>query len=334
MKRIGNLYEKISSLDNLRLADQKARRGKLRTYGVRRHDLCRDENIYALREALKNKTFETSHYDIFRMITDNGKEREIYRLPYFPDRIVHHAIMNIMEPIWMSTFTADTYSCIKGRGIHGAAKKLRRDLRDTEKTKYCLKLDIRKFYPSVNHSILKTILRRKIKDGDLLALLDKIIDSAPGLPIGNYLSQFFANLYLSKFDHWIKEEKGIEYYYRYADDMVFLHPDKDFLHGLLVEINHFLMSELNLQLKSNFQIFPTNVRGIDFLGYRFYQGYTLLRRSIKKRMCRKISHLNKSASVTIRQYRMQISAWIGWTKHRNAINLLCTILNPRYNEAV
>lgn len=334
MKRMGNLYGRIISLENLRLADEKARRGKLRSYGVRRHDQRRDENIYQLHETLKNKAFETSRYDIFRMITDNGKEREIYRLPYFPDRIVHHAIMNIMEPIWMSTFTADTYSCIKGRGIHGAAKKLKREIKNSDQTKYCLKIDIRKFYPSVDHAILKTILRRKIKDNDLLSLLDKIIDSAISLPIGNYLSQFFANLYLSKFDHWIKEEKKIKYYYRYADDMVFLHSDKGFLHGLLVEINHFMISELNLQLKSNYQVFPTNVRGIDFLGYRFYHTYTLLRKSIKKRFCRKVAKLNKSKIISLKDYKQQVCSWTGWTKHCNAANLVQTILKPQYNEAV
>ena len=334
MKRFGNLYEKIISLENLRIADEKARRGKLLSYGVRRHDQHRDENIYQLHKTLKNKNFETSRYDVFRMITDNGKEREIYRLPYYPDRIVHHAIMNVMEPIWISTFTADTYSCIKGRGIHGAADKLKREIKDVEQTKFCLKIDIRKFYPSVDHDILKVILRRKIKDNDLLELLDRIIDSAAGLPIGNYLSQFFANLYLSKFDHWIKEERKIKYYYRYADDMVFFNADKSFLHGLLVEINHFMTSELNLHLKSNYQVFPTNIRGIDFLGYRFFQTHTLLRKSIKQRFARRVAKLNKAKDISLKVYNQQVCSWTGWTKHCNAVNLVRTILKPQFNEAV
>lgn len=334
MKRFGNLYEQIISLDNLRLADEKARRGKLLSYGVRRHDQNRDENIYRLHESLKNKTFKNSAYDIFKIVTDNGKEREIYRLPYYPDRIVHHAIMNVMEPIWVSTFTADTYSCIKGRGIHGAARNLKRDIKLADQTKYCLKIDIRKFYPTVDHDILKVILRRKIKDNDLMELLDKIIDSADGLPIGNYLSQFFANLYLGRFDHWIKEEKKIEYYYRYADDMVFLRPDKESLHALLVEINHYMYSELNLQIKSNYQVFPVASRGIDFLGYRFYHTHTLLRKSIKRRFARRAARLNKSKTISLKDYKKQICSWIGWTKHCNAYNLVRTILKQEYNEAV
>ena len=155
------------------------------------------------------------------------KRREIYQLPYFPDRITHHAIMNILEPIWVSVFTSDTYSCIKNRGIHAAAKRLKRELKlDPEGTKYCLKIDVRKFYPSIDHEILKQVVRRKIKDKRLLWLLDEIIDSADGVPIGNYLSQYFANLYLAYFDHWIKEER-IKYYYRYADDIVILGSDNE-----------------------------------------------------------------------------------------------------------
>lgn len=115
MKRLNNLFEKVISLDNLRLADEKARRGKSRTYGVQMHDKNREANILALHEQLKNGTFKTSPYHVFTIY--EPKERLIYRLPYFPDRILHHAIMNVLEPIWVSVFIKDTYSCIKNRGI-------------------------------------------------------------------------------------------------------------------------------------------------------------------------------------------------------------------------
>lgn len=204
MKRLSHLHEKIYSKENLQLADKKARKGKLWQYGVRLHDKNREENIATLHEMLRNKTYRTSDYTKF--IIYEPKEREVYRLPYFPDRITHHAVMNILEPIFVSTFTADTYSCIKGRGIHAAVRNLRGALRDEPKTRYCLKIDIKKFYPNINHDILKSLLRRKFKDKDLLWLLDEIIDSADGLPIGNYLSQYLANFYLTYFDHWIKEK--------------------------------------------------------------------------------------------------------------------------------
>src|SRR5690606_2224520 len=143
MKRINNLYENICSLDNLRLADEIARKGKAKQYGVRMHDKNREANLVALHGMLLDKTYKTSPYTVFTI--HEPKERLIHRLPYFPDRIVHHAVMNLLEPVFVSTFTADTYSCIKGRGIHAAAKAVRRALKDVAGTTYCLMLDIRKF---------------------------------------------------------------------------------------------------------------------------------------------------------------------------------------------
>jgi retron-type reverse transcriptase len=326
MKRIGNLYGKIIDIDNLRLADEKARRGKLRSYGVKVHDKNREANILLLHEMLKNKTFRTSEYSIFKIY--EPKEREIYRLPYYPDRIVHHAIMNILEPIWVAVFTADSFSCIKKRGIHGAMRKVKHALKDVDNTQYCLKIDIRKFYPNIDHDILKQIIRKKIKCADTLWLLGHIIDSADGVPIGNYLSQYFANLYLTYFDHWIKEDMGLKYYFRYADDMVFLHADKAYLHGLLVCINHYLHAELNLTLKGNYQVFPVAARGIDFVGFVFYHSHTRMRKGIKKNFCSAVAKLNKRKDVFDKEYMQRVSSWLGWAKYSDSKHLLKTILKP------
>jgi len=328
MKRIGDIYKRIIDIDNLRLADKNARRGKPLSYGVRVHDKNREGNIQKLHEMLENKTFKTSEYDIFKIY--EPKERDIYRLPYFPDRIVHHAIMNILEPVWVSIFTSDTFSCIKKRGIHGAMLKMKTAMRDVENTQYCLKIDIRKFYPSIDHEVLKRIVRRKIKCRDSLWLLDHIIDSADGVPIGNYLSQYFANLYLTYFDHWIKETVGLKYYFRYADDMVFLHRNKAFLHELLVRINDYLNSELKLSLKSNYQIFPISSRGIDFVGFVFYHTHTRIRKSIKKNFCRSVSKLNKRENITEKEYKQRISCWLGWAKYSNSKHLLKSIIKKEY----
>jgi RNA-directed DNA polymerase len=214
-------------------------------------------------------------------------------------------------------FTGDTYSCIKKRGIHGAAFAVRKALRNEDGTKYCLKLDIKKFYPSIDHAILKMLLRRKFKDNDLLWLLDEIIDSAPGLPIGNYLSQYFANFYLAYFDHWIKEVKQVKYYFRYADDLVILSGDKKHLHQLLYEIKQYL-SSLKLSVKENYQVFPVDSRSIDFVGYRFYHSHTLLRKSIKQRFAKMLSRRRNDTSIA--------SYW-GWVKHCNGTHLLKTLLN-------
>ncbi len=322
MKRIGSLYEKICSIENLMLADKLARRGKLNSYGVKLHDLRREENIQKLHLRLLNREYRTSKYDNFSLSCDNGKIREISRLPYYPDRITHHALMNILEPIFVKVFTADTYSCIKGRGIHSAAKKIQDILKsDVASTKYCLKLDIRKFYPSIDHDILKAKIRRKIKDNDLLWLLDEIIDSAPGVPIGNYLSQYFANLYMTNFDHHMKEVEKIKYYFRYCDDMIILGSDKAVLHDLRTRIDLYMKENLNLEVKDNWQVFPVDARSIDFVGYRFYHTHTLLRKSIKKSFARKMARLHSGS--LIRSY----AAYMGWAKHCNSYNLIQKLTN-------
>lgn len=323
MKRIGNIFEQVISLDNLRLADARARKGKVRSYGVQLHDKNREANILALHEALKNGTFKTSKYHTFTIF--EPKERLIFRLPYFPDRILHHAVMNVLEPVWVSVFNKNTYSCIKNRGIHACAKDVKRALKqDKDGTKYCLKIDVRHFYPSIDHAVLKSVVRRKIKDKRLLALLDEIIDSTPdGVPIGNYLSQFFANLYMAYFDHWIKEQKRVKYYWRYADDIVILAPDKDSLHALLHDIRAYLRDNLKLKVKRNYQVFPVDSRGIDFLGYVFFHTHTLLRKTIKQKLCRRVANLNKRKTTPTKAvYKQQICSWWGWCKYCDSINLV------------
>jgi retron-type reverse transcriptase len=327
MKRFGNLYEKVYDLDNLYLAYSKARQGKGKSYGVIQFEKELDNNIRSLQMELIEETYRTSPYDTF--IIHDPKEREIYRLP-FRDRVIHHAIMNVLESIWTPIFISHTYSCIKGRGIHGVLKHLKRDLTDIEGTKYCLKMDIRKYYPSVDHSVLKCIIRKKIKDNRLLHLLDGIIDSAPGIPIGNYLSQFFSNLYLSYFDHWLKEEKQVKYYYRYADDMVILSDNKPLLHELLNDIMSYTEDILNVKLKGNYQIFPVDTQGIDFVGYVFYHSHIKMRKSIKKHFCRSVSKLNKKG-ISPKDYTIKICSWLGWAKHCNSRHLIKSIIK---NEEV
>lgn len=316
MKRIGNLYNTITSLENLYEADEKAQKGKSGQYGVKLHNCNKEANLLALQDMLISKTYRTSQYDVFKVY--EPKEREVYRLPYFPDRITHHAIMNVLEPILVASFTSDTYSCIKKRGIHLLLKKLKRDLKDVSGTTYCLKFDIKKFYPNIDHQVLKGLLRKKFKDPDLLWLLDEIIDSAPGLPIGNYLSQYLANFYLSYFDHWIKEQKRVRYYYRYADDVVILAPDKPTLHTLQYETRDYLHTNLKLEVKGNYQVFPVESRGIDFVGYVFRHSHILIRKQIKKNFARKLAKNPDHASK---------ASYLGWLSHSDAKHLTKKLLN-------
>lgn len=309
------------SIENINLAEQTARKGKRHQYGVQDFDRDREANIIALHEMLKNKTYKTSKYKVFDIA--DPKPREISCLPYFPDRIVHHLIMIPLEKIFVDCFTSDTYSCIKGRGIHAASRKLKTALKDIDGTTYCLKLDITKFYRNVDHEILKQLILRKIKDKDLLWLLDEIIDSAAGLPIGNYLSQYLANFYLTYFDHWIKEEKREKYYFRYADDIVILSSDKTHLHELLHSIRIYLDEHLKLSVKRNYQVFPVASRSIDFVGYRFYHTHILLRKSIKQNFARMLKR---------RKNKPSMASYIGWAKHCDSINLLDKLVYGRLEK--
>lgn len=310
MKRKGNLYNQIISVENLTVAAANAQKGKSQQYGVILYNKNPEYNIDQLHETLITKDYKTSQYSTFTI--REPKEREIFRLPFYPDRIVHHAIMNVLKPIFVSTFTVDSYSCIEGKGIHAASNNLKKALKDVAGTKYCLKLDIKKFYPNIDHGILKTLLRKKIKDQDLLNLLEEIIDSAPGVPIGNYLSQYFANFYLTYFDHWIKEQKAVKYYFRYADDIVILMDNKEDLHRILSEIKEYLSTNLKLTVKGNYQVFEVDDRGIDFVGYVHFHGYTLLRKSIKQRLARALWKNKPSES---------INAYLGWILHCDSNHL-------------
>ena len=214
MKRIGNIFEKIIDIDNLRRAYKRSRRGKTKLRLVKEVDKDSEKYLAEIQKSLIDKTYKTSKYKIFKLI-ERGKEREICNLPYYPDRIVHWALMYQIEPIFRRLLIYDTYAALPEKGTHKALRRLHKFMQDKEETKYCLKLDVRKYYNSVDKEILKQMLRKHIKCKNTLWLLDEIIDSYPnGIPIGNYTSQYFGNFYLSEFDHWLKEEKHIKYYFK------------------------------------------------------------------------------------------------------------------------
>ena len=331
MKRFGNLYARICDISNLRLAAENAARNKRRRDEVRDFFANLEANLLGLHRLLIYRLYRTSAYEIFEKI--EGKRRLIFKLP-FRDRVVHWAIMQVLEPIWTPQFTADTHACIKGRGMHSLLKKLRADLAaDPEGTAYCLKLDIRKFYPTIDHEILKTVVRRKIKDPDVLWLLDEIIDSAEGVPIGNYISQYLANLYLSELDHLLKEVAGVRYYYRYADDMVLLAGDKPTLHGWLVLINDWLNEERRVDLKSNYQIFPVESRGIDFVGYVTFHTHCLARKKNKQGLCRELAKLRR-AGVPEAEIMLLTASRAGFMKHCDSKHLFKILDMKKFSDLV
>lgn len=333
MKRYGNLYPLIFSMDNLKEAHKNARRDKLFYKEVKMVDSDEDFYLGQIQDMLKNKSYQVSDY-IISVINDKGKERQLCKLPYFPDRIIQWAILLQIEHIFCEVFTCFTCASLKGRGIHKASELLDGYMQDIHGTAYTLKIDISKFYPNINHEILKGLLRKKIKDADLLELLYKIIDSIPGgvgVPIGSYLSQYLANFYLAYFDHWLKEEMKIQYVVRYMDDIVILHYSKDFLHWLKRKMDEYLQRELKLSIKKNWQVFPTGIRGVDFVGYRHFYGFKLLRKNTCKRFKKTMLSIKKKVMNKIQMtYRDWCSAnsYKGWLIWCNGFRLTQKYLVP------
>lgn len=309
MKRIGNIYDGIISIENLTLAHKNACKGKKTQNGVISFKKDVTGNVSLLHERLKLCNYQSPEYKVFTIY--EPKERQIYVLPYV-DRIIQHAILQKIGEMFKRSFTKDTYSCIKQRGLHAAKRNVKKALQHVEETTFCLKLDVKKFYPSVDHAILKKLLLRKIKDERLIKLLFEIIDGAPGLPIGNYLSQTLANFYLTYFDHWLKEVLKVRDVFRYCDDIVILADNKPDLHKLLGKVRNYLQDNLKLEVKGNYQVFPVAARGIDFLGYKMYHTHTLLRKSIKQNFARMLKNSPNEQS---------IASYGGWLKHANCINL-------------
>lgn len=322
MKRHGNLFSKIIEKDNIYLAHYKARKGKRWQDTIKRFEDNLDENITQIQESLVGKTFTTSKYT--QETIYEPKERLIYKLPFNPDRIVQHAIMNITEPIWDALMIYDSYSCRKGKGIHAASKRTSEFIRRVNPG-YCLKMDIRKFYPSISHDILFNIVQQKIKCHDTLNLVEDIIYSMPGsknIPIGNYTSQWFGNLYMNELDQFLKHEHKVKYYIRYCDDFIILHQDKKYLHKLASIIEEFIDQKLDMDLSKN-DVFPIS-HGIDFVGYRHFLNYILVRKSTAKRVKQRLQNLPNrllTGEVTKEQYRSTIASTLGWLQWANSYNL-------------
>lgn len=323
MKRIGNLYEKIYDIENLRLAHKQARRGKSFYTEVKLIDENEDEYLYRLQDMLIHKTYHTSKYEVFEK-KEGKKIRKIYKLPYFPDRICQWAIIQVIEPYLMRTLTDDTYSALPGRGVERARRKMVRALKtDPENTVWCLKIDISKYYPNVNIEKLKLKYRRLFKDNDLLWLLDEILDSNPdtGVPIGNYISQYSGNIYLSDFDHRVKEVYHIKHYFRYMDDMVFLSSSKEELQNLIKEITKYLADEYDLKVKDSWSLFRVEDRGIDFVGYVFRHDSIRLRKSIAhsiKKTSSKIRWRVNNDMELNRHLYFSFNSLKGWLKHSHS----------------
>lgn len=326
MKRHGNLFEQIVSYDNLLLAHKNASKGKSFYTEVKMVNEDLTFYITAIQQMLINKTFTTSPYKVEERF-DGRKKRTIHILPYYPDRIIQHAIVQVCGPIWRKSFIRDTFQSIESRGTFDAFKRVTKAVR-THKPIYFLKIDIEKYYPSVNNEKLKEIIRRKIKCKDTLDLIDNIIDSTKGIPIGNYTSQYFGNVYLTDFDWTIKQKQQMKWYYRYCDDMIFLSHCKTRLHQLKTFITNHFSNILSLKIKSNWHVGSVEKQGIDFVGFLFYPTHTLLRRTIARNMKKKCRFI-KTKHTKLRPITIvsTVMSYWGWVKYSNSKNLWRTIVD-------
>jgi len=288
MRSYKNLFEKICSFENLHLAYLKARTCKRYRSYILEFSFYLEENLLKLQEELQNQTYQHGRYREF--IIHDSKKRHIKAAP-FRDRVVHHALCNIIEPIFDKGFIYDSYACRKGKGTHRGVKRLQKFLKN-ELNKYCLKCDISKYFESIDHQILLSIIQKKISDKKTIWLIREILESTceepgKGIPIGNLTSQLFANIYLNELDQFVKHRLRVRYYLRYMDDFLILGKEKSYLWGILREIQKFLNNNLSLKLHpKKVQILPVR-KGIDFLGYRVFKDYRLLRKSTVKRFIKR-----------------------------------------------
>lgn len=320
MKRHGNLFEKILDPENIRQGLNDARKGKSRLKIVTWCNNNTDMVINHIQTILREKTYKTSPYKV--MIITEPKTREIFKLPFYPDRIIHHCLMRVVEPIWDGLFFYDSHACRKGKGLHAGSRKTMEYVR---RYKYCLKMDVAKFYPSVDHDILFNIVQKKIKCRDTLWLFKEIIYSVANgknVPIGNYTSQWLGNLYLNELDTFIKQEHHVKAYVRYCDDFCIFHDDKKYLAIMADNIKDFMASRLKMKL-SKCDLFPVS-RGVDFLGYRHFPNYVLLRKSTATRVKRRLRNLPlllASGRLSPVQYRSTLASISGWLRWANTHHL-------------
>lgn len=345
MKHYGNLYSQIIDFENLWWAARKAERGKRYRETVLDFNFNFEENLIQLQSELTAKTYQPGPYKTFKII--DPKPRIISAAPY-QDRVIHHALCNIIAPIFEKSFIPDSYANRVGFGTHRA---LERFVKFARSHRYVLQCDVRKYFPSIDHHILKQLIRRKIKCHDTLWLIDTIIDGSNeqeavlqyfpgdimltpalrrrGLPIGNLTSQFFANIYLNGFDHFVKEDLQAKSYVRYVDDFALLSDDKAFLQGARQQIEEYLVT---LRLKIHpikSQLFETKV-GATFLGFRVLPDRIRVCSKNLKRGRHRIRALKaayQQEAVTLEQMQHSLQSWFAHLQHGDTWHLRNDIRN-------
>lgn len=325
MKRHGDLWKDVCTFNSLILSAHEAAKGKKYKPRIARFLENLENEVIDLERELLTKTYIPRPYRTF-MVHD-PKDRQICAAD-FRDRVVHHAVCKALDPIFERSFIFDVYACRKNKGTHMAIKRARDFSR---RFAFYLKLDVHKFFDSVDHEILKKQLRRKIKDPELLWLLDVFINhpvswtaQGKGIPIGNLTSQHFANYYLSGLDHFIKEHLRIKGYVRYMDDMVLFADEKDTLWDAARRIEKYLDAELRLTVKDGLILLSPIFQGLPFLGFRIFPNVIRLDRRGWRRFRRKVIARNdmlRNGSLDEDSWARSMTSLVGHTQHANMRNL-------------
>ena len=327
MKRKGHLFEQVCSFDNLMFSVKEAIKGKKHNQTIARFYLNAEHEVLKLQEDLLSGRYRPMPYTCFYIY--EPKKRHICAAN-IRDRVAHHAICHVIGGIFENSFIYDSYACRENKGAHRAVKRVQSFCRQG---KYFLKSDIKKFFASIDHLILKKLIREKIKDSTLLRLMEIIIDTpysgqtngnGKGLPIGNLTSQWWANLYLNHFDHYIKDDLGIKKYVRYMDDFIFFSNDKSTLHALREKMSAFLDVNLKLELKERATYIAPISQGIPFLGFSIYPGIIRLKRETKARFRRNYNRMKKKYStgqIGEEPFLRSVHSMIGHITHADTLCL-------------
>ncbi len=335
MRRVKNLFDAVISLDNLYGAFLGASQGKRDRREVQEFEYHLETHLWVIRRQLAAGAYQWGAYRRFRI--HDPKEREIRAAP-FRDRIVHHAVFNVLDPLLRHGFIADTYACIPGRGTHAAVHRYRAFVRARRWMGYRLQGDIKSYFASVDHGTLLALLGRRIGDQRLLALLHSLIrhggePPGKGMPIGNLTSQLFANLYLDPFDHFVKETLHARHYIRYMDDFLLLGDTRDEARARLETLTGFLRDRLQLQLNPRRAVITPLHCPCDFLGYVHYaDGRSRIRRRSVRHLWRRLPALERRLSaeeISWESARASVASWFGLASHADAFRVSRAIFQER-----
>ena len=352
MKRFNHLFEQIITFDNILKAYHKASKGKKNKKSVASFSFQLEANLLKIKAGLEQKQYWPGAYRTFHIY--DPKKRMISAAP-FRDRVIHHALCNVIEPIFERRFIFDSYANRIGKGTHKAIERYQQFAR---KNKYVLKADIRKFFPSIDHEILKEKIRRKIKCKDTLWLVDLIIDHSneqeehlvwfkgdniltpyerkKGLPIGNLTSQFWGNVYLNSFDHFVKDVLKVKAYIRYVDDFVLLSNNKEELWKWKSAVQEYLAGLRLITHPHKTQIHLSK-KGIPFLGCRVFPHYRFIRKEKVRRYKRYLKKNLKKRNmkqISPEILESQINAWLGHIRFGHSKRLENSIFNYIRSQGV